>query len=324
MSSDTKPARWKVFLGYAAFAVAAFVFALFVTFPYDAIRARIVSEAAQAGLAVRIGSLRPGLAGITATQVRVSKPPQPLSADVVASLVSGEAAMLGPAELGEALTFDSVAMRPALFPPGVALRAETLGGTVTASVGLLGDMKVRAELDGLQVSGGNLKAFTGMELEGEVNGQLALTLPKGKSPEPDLSQADGELTLDSQGLVIKSGKVAIPMGGGPGMPMDIPQVTLGNLTGRIKFEKGLGTVETLRLKGEDLEALATGTLKLGKKVEYSEPAMDVNIKLDPEAQKRLGAVAMGLTILPPDKKDPSFRAARLGGFLNRPTFLPRR
>ncbi|MFP2924741.1 type II secretion system protein GspN, partial [Pyxidicoccus sp. 3LG] len=188
----------------------------------------------------------------------------------------------------------------------------------------LGDMKVRADADGLQVANGNLQAFTGLDMGGELNAHLALTLPKGKSPEPDLSQADGELTLDTQGLVIKGGKVAIPMGGGPGMPMDLPQVTLGALTGRIQFEKGLGTVQTLRLKGEDLEALATGTLKLGKKVEYSEPAMDVNIKLEPEAQKRLGAVAMGLTILPPDKKDPSFRAAKLGGFLNRPTFLPRR
>ncbi|MFP2934422.1 type II secretion system protein GspN, partial [Pyxidicoccus sp. 3LG] len=79
MPPETKPARWKVVLGYTAFAVFAFILGLFVTFPYDAIRTRIVSEAAQAGLAVRIGSLRPGLAGITATDVRVSKPPQPLT-----------------------------------------------------------------------------------------------------------------------------------------------------------------------------------------------------------------------------------------------------
>ncbi|MFP2913264.1 type II secretion system protein GspN, partial [Pyxidicoccus sp. 3LFB2] len=73
MASETKPARWKIVLGYAAFAVVAFILGLFVTFPYDAIRTRLVTEAAQAGFAVRIGSLRPGLAGITATQVRVSK-----------------------------------------------------------------------------------------------------------------------------------------------------------------------------------------------------------------------------------------------------------
>lgn len=318
MPPETKPARWKVILGYTAFAVLAFVLGLFVTFPYDAIRARIVTEAAQQGLAVRIGSLRPGLAGITATQVRLSSPPQPLSAETLASLISGEG-LLGAAELGEPVVLDSVAVRPALFPPGVAVHANAMGGTVDVSVGLVGDTKVRLEADGLQASGGNLPAFTGMDMEGELNADLKLTLPKG-----DLALADGTLAMDTQGLVIKSGKVALPMGGGTAVPMDLPRVNLGALTGNLQFEKGLGTVQTLRLKSEDLEALATGTLKLGKKVEYSELGMDVNVKLDPDFQKRLGLLGAGVTILPPDTKDPSFRAARLAGFLNRPTFLPRR
>ncbi|QQR46785.1 type II secretion system protein GspN [Myxococcus xanthus] len=322
MSTDSKAARWKILLGYAAFAVVAFVVGLLVTFPYDAIRKRLVSEAAQAGLAVRIGSLRPGLAGITATNVRVSKPPQPLSADTVAALARGEG-MLGAAELGEPLVLDSVALRPALFPPGIAMRASIMGGTLSASVGLLGDTRVKVTADGLQASGGNLPAFTGMDLDGELNAALSLTLPKSGA-QPDLSQANGELTLDTRNMVIKSGKVAIPMGGGTAVPMDLPQIDLGALTGRIQFAKGLGTVESLRLKSNELEAVATGTLKLGKRLEYSEPGMDVNIKLDPEFQKRLGLVGAGVTILPPDKTDPSFRAARLAGFLNRPTFLPRR
>lgn len=323
MPPETKPARWKLVLGYAAFAVVAFILCLFITFPYDAIRTRIVTEAAAQGLAVRIGSLRPGLAGITATQVRVSKPPQPLSADTLAALARGEGGMLGAAELGEALVLDSVAVRPALFPPGVAVRASALGGTVSVSLGLLGDTRVSADVDGVQVSGGNLSALTGLDMEGEVNATLALKLPKNGG-QPDLAQADGELTLDAQGLVIKGGKVPISMGAGPAVPMDLPRINLGALTGRIPFEKGLGTVQTLRLKSNELEALATGTLKLGKKLEYSEPGMDVNIKLDPEFQKQLGLLGASVTILPPDKKDPSFRAARLGGFLNRPTFLPRR
>jgi type II secretion system protein N len=323
MSSDSKPARWKVILGYGAFALVAFILCLLLTFPYETVRARIINEAAQAGLAVRIGSLRPGLSGVTATNVRVSKPPQPLSADLLGKLISGEG-LPGASELGEAVIIDSLAVRPTLFPPGVAVRANAMGGTVTASVGLLGDSKVRADIDGLKVSGGNLPGFLGVDLDGVINGTLALTLPKGKSPEPDLSLANGELLLDTQGLIIKGGKASIPMGGGNSMPMDLPQVALGALVGRIDFDKGLGTVKELKLKGEDIEALATGTLKLGKRLEYSEPAMDVNLRLDPEAQKRLGLLAAGITIFPPDKKDPSFRAARLGGFLNRPTFLPRR
>ncbi|AGC44202.1 hypothetical protein MYSTI_02886 [Myxococcus stipitatus DSM 14675] len=323
MSSETKPARWKVVVGYGAFALVAFILCLLFTFPYDMVRTRIISEAGQAGLAVRIGSLRPGLSGITATHVRVSKPPQPMTAETLAQLVSGEG-IVGAAELGEAVTIDSVAVRPTLFPPGLAVRASALGGTAAVDVGWLGDTKVRAEFDKLRVSNGNLPAFLGVDVDGELNGALRLTMPKGKSPEPDLSLANGELSLDSQGLIIKGGKASIPMGGGNSMAMDLPQVALGALVGRINFEKGMGTVQELKLKGEDVEALATGTLKLGKRLEYSEPAMDVNLRLDPEAQKRLGLLAAGITIFPPDKKDPSFRAAKLGGFLNRPTFLPRR
>ncbi|WP_338867459.1 type II secretion system protein GspN [Myxococcus stipitatus] len=323
MSSDSKSARWKVVVGYGAFALVAFILCLLFTFPYDTVRTRIVSEAGQAGLAVRIGSLRPGLSGITATNVRVSKPPQPLSAETLAKLVSGEG-LPGAAELGEAVLIDSVAVRPTLFPPGLAVRASALGGTATVDVGWMGDTKVRAEMDKLRVSSGNLPAFLGVDVDGELNGALRLTVPKGKSPELDLSLANGELSLDSQGLIIKGGKASIPMGGGNAMAMDLPQVALGALVGRINFEKGMGTVQELKLKGEDVEALATGTLKLGKRLEYSEPAMDVNLRLDPEAQKRLGLLAAGITIFPPDKKDPSFRAAKLGGFLNRPTFLPRR
>ncbi len=322
MASDSKAARWKVLLGYAAFAVVAFVLGLLITFPYDAVRKRLVTEAAQAGYAVRMDSLRPGLAGVTATNVRVSKPPQPLSADALASLIGG-GGMLGAAELGEPFILDSVALRPALFPPGVAMRASVMGGTLSASVGLLGDTRVKVTASGLQASGGNLSKFSGLELDGELNGALALTLPKSGA-QADLSQADGELKLDTKGLAIKGGTVAIPMGGGTAVPMELPPIDLGALTGRIQFVKGLGTVESLRLKSNELEALATGTLKLGKRLEYSEPGMDVNIKLDPEFQKRLGMLGAGVTILPPDKKDPSFRAARLAGFLNRPTFLPRR
>lgn len=327
MPPETKPARWKVILGYAAFALVAFILGLFVTFPYDTVRTRLVTEAAQAGLAVRIGSLRPGLAGITATNVRVSKPPQPLTAELISALATGEG-VPGAAELGEAVVLDSVAVRPTLFPPGVAVRASAMKGTVSAAVGLVGDTKVRVELDGVDVSGGNLPAFLGVDMEGEVNGALALTMPKGKSPEPDLSQADGELSLDTRGLVVKGGKVSISMmPGSPAMPVDLATfapINLGALTGRIQFEKGLGTVQSLRLKGEDVEAMATGTLKLGKKLEYSEPGLDVNIKVPQEAQQRLGLLASGITILPPDKKDPSFRAARLSGFLNRPSFVGRR
>ena len=330
MSTETKPARWKVVLGYSAFALVAFVLFLFLTFPFDTLRARVATEAARQGYAVRIGSLRPGFFGVTARDVQLSKPEGGLSPETFAALTGTDdsaLAMLGPAALGEPLVLDSVSVRPSLFPLGVAFSADALGGTVKGAVGGLRDVTVRVEAKGLRVDQGNLPGFSGVDMEGSVGASLALVLPRGtgKETEPDLSAANGDLALDSSALIIKGGKVAIPLSpGAPPIPMDLPRIALGELTGRVDFEKGLGTVRELRLKSEDLEVQGEGTLKLGKRLAYSEPAMDVRLKADPDFTKRLGLLGAGLTILPADKKDPAYRVGRLTGFLNRPNFQPKR
>lgn len=330
MTTDNKPARWKVALGYGAFALVAFIACLFLTFPFDALRSRVAMEAARSGYAVRIGALRPGLFGVTAKNVQLSHPSEPLGPDTVAALASGDdgaVSMMGAAVLGEPLMLDSVTVRPSLFPLGVSFSANALGGTVKGTVGGLKDVVVKMDVLSMHVDQGNLPAFSGMDLEGIVGGHLAMTLPRGsgKGAEPDLAAADGELVLESNGLLIKGGKVAIPMmPGSPPVPMDLPRIALGDLTGRVDFAKGMGTLKDVRIKSEDLEVQADGTLKLGKRLEYSEPAMDVRIKAEPEFSKRLGLLGAGLTILPPDKADPKFRAARLTGFLNRPNFQPKR
>jgi type II secretion system protein N len=330
MPTDTKPALWKVILGYGAFALVAFVLCLFLTFPFDALRARVATEAINSGLAVRIGSLRPGFFGVTARDVQVSVPPGPLSADAFAALTSGDSdatAMMGAAVLGEPVIIDSLSLRPSLFPLGVRFSADAMGGTVVGTIGGTKELTVKVDAQGVHVDQGNLQAFSGLNMEGTLGGKVALTLPRGtgKDTTPDLSAANGELALDASGLVIKGGKVAIPLSpGSPPVPMDLPQVALGDIVGRIDFDKGQGTVKELRIKSEDLEVRAEGTVKLGRRVAYSEPALDVRIKAEPEFTKRLGLLGAGLTILPPDKQDPKFRAGRLTGFLNRPNFQPKR
>ena len=328
MSSENKPARWKLALGYTAFSLVALLLCLFLTFPFDTLRARVATEAARQGLAVRIGSLGPGFFAVKAKDVQISQPPEGLSPEAFAALTSGDdsaTAMMGAAVLGEPLVLDSVSVRPTLFPPGVAFSADAMGGTIQGTAGGLKGFSVKLVAKGLRVDQGNLPNFTGLEMEGTVGANVALTLPPGtgKDAEPDLAAADGAIALDTSGLVIKGGKVAIPlMPGQPPTPMDVPRIALGELTGRIDIEKGLGTVKELRLKSEDLEAQAEGTLKLGKRLAYSEPALDVRLKADPAFTKRLGLLGAGLSMMSPDPKDPSYRAGRLTGFLNRPQFGP--
>ena len=322
MAAETKIARWKLGLGYGAFSLVAFFVCLFLTFPYDTLRRRAVDAAADAGYALRIGSLRPGLRGLTATNVRISKVPDGMTPELQGMLASGVGMLPGPEELGEPLNIDSVAVRPALLPLGLSFHANLLGGSVTGNVGGLGDTRVAMKLSNLDTSAGNLKGFSGMDLVGKLNGSLDLLLPKTRG-QPDLSQADGQLTLDTQELLIQGGTVTVPMYGQP-TPMDLPKIALGNIDARIRIEKGLGTVEKLQAKSEDLEVQGSGTVKLGQRLDVSQPDMAFKLRAEPEFVKRLGLLGAGLSMLPTDKDDPKFRVAHLSGFFNRPTFGPAR
>ncbi|HYV45042.1 MAG TPA: type II secretion system protein GspN [Myxococcaceae bacterium] len=307
-------ARWRVTAGYAAFSLFAFVFWLYVTFPYQAVRDRVTSDAATQGWNVTIGSLGPGLFGVTAkdVQLRPIAPPAPA--------LDGQA----PPKPMQ-LTLPSVSARPALFPPGVAVRAKLLGGTISGSVGLLGDLKLSASADGLDAADPMLKSAIGVDATGQVDGDASFNLPRGEGPALaatggfDLSKASGSITITGAKLVVKGGNVMVPLYGQM-TPMDLPRVALGDLEGKIKFDKGAGKIEALKLKSEDLQAQVDGTITLGRRLDLSELNLKLKVKTEPELNKRLGLVASALSVLPPDQADPSFRAGNITGYLGRPVF----
>lgn len=306
-----KTATWKWVLGYVGFFVVALIFGLYVTFPYDTLKTRVQREADLAGFYVKMDSLGPGLLGVTADEVRISKKAADDAADAP-----------------PALFIDKISVRPALFPPGVAFRVKLMGGSITGNIGGLGDVSVRASVDEVTLSEGNLKAFSGVDLAGIVNGKLKLDIPAvappgGKEKVPDLSQANGSLTLEADSLGVNGGSMMIPMGGEP-VPMDLPKIAIGTVEVEIPIEKGLATITKLHAKGTDLELFLAGTLKLARRIEYSEPAIDLKIKAEPQFVKNLGLIGAGLSMLGPDKTDPTFRAARITGYLNRPNFQPAR
>jgi type II secretion system protein N len=296
--------RWKTVLAFAGFSLFAFLFSLYLTFPYEALRQRLVAEATNAGLFVRIKSVGPGFFGVTASGIELAKPSD-----------SGAPA--------QTLQIQSLSLRPALIPLGVGFRAKLLGGTVGGAVGGLSGLTVKANLDDLNLASGNLKGISGLDLEGRVNGSLSLTLPagSGKSAAPDLTQASGELDLRIEKALIKGGTVMVPMYNEP-VPMDLPRIEPGEVNARVKFDKGTGTVEQVQAKGKDLELDASGTLKLGRSVDASELALGLKLKTDPAFVQRLGMVGAGLSIMPPDKDKPDFRVASITGYLGRPTFSP--
>jgi type II secretion system protein N len=301
-------ARLKLVLGYTAFAVAAFVFFFYVTFPYDALRSRLRIEASKAGWDVKLGSLGPGFLGLKAKKVELRKKPLP-----------GE-----DEEAAQWLHVDALALRPSLFPLGVAFSADLMGGSAKGAFGAVGGLTVMADLRRVDLSRGNLKAFSGLDLNGELDGKLALKVPVvalggNSAPEPDFGQANGSFKLVGRQVMVNGGTIVIPMYGTP-TPMDLPKIAFGELTAQLKIEKGQGTVDALSAKSQDIELVGTGSLKLAKRLEYSEPNLELKFKAEQDFVKRLGMLGAGLAMMRSDPQNPQFKIARITGFMGKPNF----
>jgi type II secretion system protein N len=205
----------------------------------------------------------------------------------------------------------------------VAARGKAMGGTLHAKVGGLGDLSVQADFSGLDPSKGNFKGFTGIAAKGLLSGDLALTLPRtapgrdGKPHEPNLAEATGGITLDLANFSVEGGQVTVPIYGTP-TPVDLPRIAFGNLTAKLDFTKGNGKLEALRAKSDDLEIDGSGTLRLAKRLEYSEMNVSVKLKAEPAFVKRLGLLGSGISMLPTAPGSPGYRLAHLTGFLGSP------
>ncbi|MBX5483816.1 MAG: type II secretion system protein GspN [Myxococcaceae bacterium] len=310
---DSRTATWKLVLGYTAFALVAFALFFAWTFPSEAARDRVSLEAAARGYDVRMSRLAPGLFGLTAADVEV-RPKRPDNAP-------------DDAPEPEPLKIDSIALRPSLFPLGVHVRASAFNGVIDGAAGGLGTVRVKLDLDGLDLSAGNLKAFSGLDMSGTLNGSVDLIIPKSGGtagtaarPEvpaqPDLGQASGTLTLTGKDIVLNGGAIeSIPaLSGG------FPKIALGELNAKLTFDKGAGKVEALEVKGGDVTLEGTGTIRLARRWDYADTNVDLKFKVSDEARARLGMVAAGLSMLKADPKDPSYRVVKMTGYLGRPNF----
>jgi type II secretion system protein N len=294
------PKPWHKNLALSLFGLVCFLFFLVVTFPGDAARTRLQAEAAHTGLVLRMESLTAGFFGLSANQVRISRASD---TDAVPLVV------------------DQLTVRPTFFPPGLSVRAGLLGGTATASFPSSGQ-SLRLKLTGIDLARANLKALAGIDAEGKVDGELSLDMPLVRG-EPDLSQASGVLRLNGTDLTVVGGSVTVPMFG-TSTSVELPRAALGTVDGEVTFEKGAGTVQRFHIKGQDLESLATGTVKMGRRPEYIELVLGVRLRPEAELLKRLGVLGAGFTVLPMDGELPGFRDVRVSGYLGKPIFNPGR
>ncbi len=243
---QVKLTGWRRTAAYAGFFVVAFVVALRLTFPVEAVKERFILDAAAQGLQVKMNDLSPsGLVGVRARELTV------LTADGTRVPVEDLRVSLRllPTLLGHrAFSFDA------------SLYDGRVTGTTDESKTA---QRYQAKATGIDLGrAAVVRKALGVDLAGTLSGDLDVTLdPK------DPSKSAGSLELRVEGAAIRGGKVPVPgMDGG----LTVPPIALGNVSAKGTVKNGRADFGTLEAKGQDLEFSADQVfVQLQPKLEYS-------------------------------------------------------
>jgi type II secretion system protein N len=223
--------RWAA---YGLFALLAFVFALRQTLPTEAVKERLVMEAAAQGWQVSIADVRPaGLVGVSMTGVSLE------SRDGLRIPIERVDATLRllPLLLGRrAFNFDAT-----LFEGRVKGFAED--GKASR--------RLYARVAGVDLSRAvPLRKATGVDLGGTVQGEVDLTIDD-RAP----ARSSGHLDLTVERAAVNGGEMPVP---GMGGALTLPKVALGQVTAKAVVKDGKLAFDRLDAKGDDVEATGEG------------------------------------------------------------------
>jgi len=237
---------WKRTAAYAAFSVLAFVVAMRLTFPVEAVKERLMLDAAAQGFQVKVNDLSPsGLVGVRAREMTVT------TSD------------------GTRIPVDELRVGLRLWPILLGRRAldfdaRLFDGRVTGSTD---DSKTAqhylVRITGIDLSrAGALRQATGLDLGGILSGNIDVTLDA-----KDAAKSTGSIEFQVKDAAIRGGKVPIPgMEGG----LTVPAVRLGAVAARGTVKNGRADFGTLEAKGDDVAITADQVfVQLQPRLEHS-------------------------------------------------------
>lgn len=284
---------WAKRLGFALFAWLVFTFAFFLTFPSDALRDRVVREAEQRGLKVRLESVRLafplGLRFQEAYLILREPDPQAQKPAVAVHL-------------------PRLTLRPSLLglltgKKAIAFDARIWGGKLSGSAATSDEgARIEAHLRDVDL-GESLLAAIGLQIEGKVD-ELRLVAEGAK-----LSSAQGEILLRSSDIVIRGGEVN---------HFSLPKVALGNLEGKIALADGSAQFESFQAKGEDVDARVEGSIRLADRFALSTLQTKLMFKPSEAWWSQNEMLRAGASML--RKESDGFHAIQVHGQLGKPRF----
>jgi type II secretion system protein N len=247
---------WRRTAAYALFFAASFAFALQRTFPVDAVKDRLVLEAAAQGWQLRVNDLtHRGLAGIRARELTLQTrdgariPVEELNASLrLLPLLAGR----------RAVDFDA-----SLFGGRLA------GATEEAPT----VRRLRARAEGIDLArAAVLRRLTGLDLGGTLSGDVDVSLD-AKEP----AKSAGTVSLSVRGAAIQGGEMPVP---GMGGSLTVPRVALGTVAVRGTVRGGRLELDKLDARGDDVEISADQLfVQLQPRLEFSPLSGRIRLKL---------------------------------------------
>jgi type II secretion system protein N len=293
---------WKRTAAYALFFAASFLFALHRTFPIDAVKDRLVLEAAAQGWQLRMNDLsHKGIAGIRAREL---------------TLQTRDGARIPVEELSASLRpFPLLAGRRSV-DFDASLFEGRLSGTTEEGAGV---RRVRARAEGIDLArAAVLRQVAGLDLGGSLSGDVDLALDAR-----DAARSAGTLGLTVRSAAIQGGEVQVP---GMGGALTVPRVALGTVAVRGAVRAGRLEFDKLEARGDDVEVVADQLfVQLQPRLEFSPLSGRVRVKLQDAFWQRGPAAGLKPVV---DAAIGSARAAdgaygfQVYGTLGRPQIRP--
>jgi type II secretion system protein N len=255
--------------GYAAFYLFCLVFFSYLTFPYQRLGDRIVSDfnAAQTGpkpMRLKLGEVSSyWLSGIEAESITLTSPALP---DAEGKPAKPKVLRIDSAHASLSL------VRLLIGSLRINFGADAFGGEVSGFTSSSDEGRtLELELEELDLGQAPMAAdVVGLPLSGKLGGNVELMLTEGK-----LSKADGKVSLKVQGLAAGDGKAKIRD------TIALPRLEAGDLTLEADVKNGLLKLSELAANGPDLQFSADGTLRLRESLDASVAALGLTFKFLP-------------------------------------------
>jgi type II secretion system protein N len=223
------PKVWRPRIAYGAFTLLAFLLALRFTFPADAVKQRLVLEAAARGWTIEAAEVAPGgLLGVEAEGVTVED------------------------RSGLKVPVDELTASLRLLPlltgkRSVAFEARLYEGEVSGIADLSGSSRRLAlDVEGVDLARVlPLRKASRLDLLGKVHGTADLVVDATGNERPT-----GRIDLTVREAGVAGGQLPVP---GMATGLTVPRIGLGEVTAAVRLDGGKATFERLDAKGGDAE-----------------------------------------------------------------------